>query len=156
MRCDCIVPNLFVGPDLRYKENFAALRSLEITAILSLQTENDFREGGIEQERNAASRAGMEFCSVPVTDFDRLDLQRKLPQCVAALDELLKTGHRVYLHCTAGVNRSPTVAAAYIHWCQGWPLEEALACVEHARNCVPDAGAIHRAEWPPNQIERES
>jgi len=102
MRCDRVLPNLFVGPDLWDEADFETLESLKISAILSLQTEDDFRrEDGLASERSAASRAGLAFCNVPVTDFDRLDLQRKLPECVAALDLLLKAGHTVYLHCTA-------------------------------------------------------
>jgi protein-tyrosine phosphatase len=145
MKCDCVVPGLFVGSDPRYEEDFAGLRSLGITAILSLQTEDDCRESGLEQERRSASSAGIAFQNVPVTDFDRMELQRRLPECVSALDELIRAGHAVYLHCTAGVNRSPTIAAAYLHWVQGYPLEDALARVENARRCVPDGEAIRRA-----------
>jgi protein-tyrosine phosphatase len=90
----------------------------------------------------------MVFRSVPVTDFDRLELQRRLPECVTALDGLLQAGHTVYLHCTAGVNRSPTVAVAYLHWCQAWPLADALACVQKTRYCMPDVEAVRRARWP--------
>jgi protein-tyrosine phosphatase len=59
-----------------------------------------------------------------VTDFDSLDLKRQLPVCVMVLDELVSAGYRVYVHCTAGVTRSPTVIAAYLHWKLHWPLEE--------------------------------
>jgi protein-tyrosine phosphatase len=160
MRCDRILPNLFVGPDLRDEADFETLRTLRISAILSLQTEDDLRqEGGFDGESSAASRAGLAFRNVPVKDFDRLELQRKLPECVAALDSLLKAAHTVYLHCTAGVNRSPTVAVAYLHWCQARPLEDALACVQKARRCVPDLETIRRARWPGStsspQIEKK-
>ena len=149
MRCDRVLPNLFVGPDLWDEADFETLESLKISAILSLQREDDFRrEDGLEWERSAAARAGLAFRNVPVTDFDRLDLQRKLPECVAALDSLLKAGHTVYLHCTAGVNRSPTVAVAYLHRCRAWSLEDASACVQKARRCVPDTEAIRPARWP--------
>ncbi len=148
MKCDCVLPDLFVGPDPWEEEDFDTLRSLEITAILSLQTEDDRGEDGIERERSAASRAKLAFRNVPVTDFDRLELQRKLPECVTALEGLLKAGHRVYVHCTAWVNRSPTVAVAYLHWCLAWPLERALESVQAARRCTPDTGAIRRARWP--------
>ena len=59
-----------------------------------------------------------------------------------ALDRMLKTGHTVYLHCTAGTGRSPTVAAAYLHWCLAWPLERALAHLRDARDCSPNAEAM--------------
>jgi protein-tyrosine phosphatase len=148
MKVDCVVPNLFVGPDPRDIEDFEHLRSLKITAILSLQTEDDLRNRGAGWERKSAMAAGLAFRNVPVQDFDSADLQRKLPECVFALDGMLKAGHSVYVHCTAGVSRSPTVAAAYLHWCLDWPLKRALARVRKVRHCSPNSGVISRADWP--------
>ena len=124
------------------------MRSVGITAILSLQTEEDLGERGTAWEEKAALAANVAFQNVPVKDFDIADLQRKLPKCVVILDRMLKAGHTVYLHCTGGVNRSPTVAVAYLHWCLAWSLERAVARVREARDCSPNLEAIRGAEWP--------
>lgn len=146
--CDRVTCNLLVGSYPLDNKEVEELRSVGITAILSLQTDEDLGERGIEWERKAALAANLTFQSVPVRDFDTADLQRKLPNCVVVLDGMLKAGHTVYLHCTAGVNRSATVAAAYLHWCLAWPLERALAHVREVRDCSPNAEAICRAQWP--------
>ena len=148
MDCDRITDNLFVGSCLLDVKEAEELRSLGVTAILSLQTEEDMRKRGTEWEEKAALAARLRFRSVPVRDFDSEDLRRKLPDCVTALDRMLKAGHTVYLHCTAGQGRSPTVAAAYLHWCLAWPLERALAHVRDARDCLPNVEAVRRARWP--------
>ncbi len=70
-------------------------------------------------------QAGVEIRRVPVRDFDPDDLRRLLPECVELLDELLDLGHTVYLHCNMAVNRSPSIAIAYLHWILGWDVEEA-------------------------------
>jgi protein-tyrosine phosphatase len=147
MKWDRVMPGLFVGPDPREEADFDALRAVKITAILSLQTKDDLRDRGIEWEERSALRAGLTFRSVPVTDFNTADLQHKLPACVSALDGMLKAGHSVYVHCTAGVSRSPTVVAAYLHWCLGWPLRRALTHMEETRNCAPNSNAIRGAVW---------
>lgn len=134
--------------------DFDALKAVNITAILSLQTKGDLRDRGIEWEERAALRAGLEFRSVPVTDFDADDLRHKLPGCVSVLDGMLKAGHSVYVHCTAGVSRSPTVIVAYLHWCLGWPLRRALTHLDKTHNCVPNSDAIRAAIWPaPGSVE---
>jgi protein-tyrosine phosphatase len=148
MDCDRITSNLFVGSCLLDRKEAEELRSLGVTAILSLQTKQDMGKRGIEWEEKAAFVAKLPFRNVPVTDFDAADLQRKLPECVAVLDRMLKAGYTVYLHCTAGTGRSPTVAAAYLHWCLAWPLERALAHVRDARDCSPNVEAIRSARWP--------
>ena len=146
--CDRVTSSLLIGSCPLDSEEIEELRSEGITAILSLQTDEDLEERGIEWERKAALAANLTFRSVPVRDFDSADLQQKLPNCVVVLDGMLKADHTVYLHCTAGVGRSPTVAAAYLHWCLAWPLERALAHVREARDCSPNAEAIRRARWP--------
>lgn len=125
------------------------LRSLGITAILSLQTPEDMGERGVEWEEKAALNAKLAFRSVPVRDFDTDDLQRNLPLCVAVLDHMLKAGHTVFLHCTAGRGRSPTVAVGYLRWCLAWPLDRAFAHVRNCRDCSPNMEAIKNAQWLP-------
>ena len=80
-------------------------------------------------------------------DFDSVDLREKLPECVRALKSLLSNGHTVYLHCTLGATRSPTVAVAYLHWCQGWTLEQAVMQVKGHWQCTPDVDAVQLALW---------
>ena len=136
------MPNLFVGPAPMDDDDFRQLKAFNITAILSLQTEDDHSAGAIENERTTAIAVDMKFVNLPVTDFDRLELARKLPECVKVLESLLARGDTLYLHCSAGLNRSPTVAAAYLHWSLEWPLERALKHIEACRNCCPDEVAI--------------
>jgi protein-tyrosine phosphatase len=134
MTCSPIQPNLWAGPDPRDDEDFRNLQSQNITAVLSLQDEEDRGDGGIKSER-AADRVGLSFENVPVKDFKNADLQLRLPQCVAALAHLLGQRHTVYVHCTAGVSRSPSVVAAYLHSCSGWDLGRALVPVMRCRRC---------------------
>ena len=105
--CDRVTSSLLIGSHPMDNKEIEELRSVGITAILSLQTDEDLRERGIEGERKAASAANLTFRNVPVRDFDAADLQQKLPNCVMVLDRMFKAGHTVYLHCTAGVKRSP-------------------------------------------------
>ena len=96
--------------------------------------------------KKAAEAAHFAFRQVRVIDFDVLDLKRQLPLCVMVLDELVAAGHGVYVHCTAGVTRSPTVRAAYLHWKLNWPLEKALNHLHAVRNCSPLGDVIRRCQ----------
>jgi protein-tyrosine phosphatase len=145
MKVDSVTQKLLVGPDLREADDFQQLLSLNVSAVLSLQTEEDLRNRGMNWEEHAATVLGLVYRNIPVTDFNPADLQRRLPECVAVLERLLKDGHTVYVHCTAGVIRSPTVVVAYLHWCEGWKMEEALNRVRQIRSCTPDTQAIRAA-----------
>src|SRR5580658_5999932 len=121
-----ILLNLFVGSFPQGPADIERLRrAIGITAVLNAQTDDDLAHWGINWNRmeSAYQEVGIRVQRVPVQDFDADDLRRQLPTCVEALDELLEGGRTVYVHCNMGVNRSPTIVIAYLHWILGWDLE---------------------------------
>jgi protein-tyrosine phosphatase len=57
----------------------------------------------------------------------------------------LRDGQKVYIHCSLGVCRAPTVIVAYLHWVQDWEIGEALDYVTACRSCCPDAEMLKLA-----------
>jgi protein-tyrosine phosphatase len=152
-----ILPQLFLGSHPQGMDDIDKLRlDSGITAVLNLQTDEDMRSGNLTWEPLEAhySACGIQLLRVPVRDFDPVDLRKKLPKCVRALVGLLTAGHSVYLHCTAGAGRSPTVAIAHLHWCRGWDLDAAAEYVKQRRPCSPNLEAIRLAAGDP--VEDES
>jgi hypothetical protein len=145
-----ILPQLALGSHPQSTDDIERLRTeLGVTAVLNLQTDDDMRAVGVNWKPLEAyyGTGSLLLKRVPVRDFDPIDLQKKLPECVRALDRLLVAGHRVYLHCTAGTGRSPTVAIAYLYWCRGWDLEQAAAYVQERHLCFPKLEVIRLAAW---------
>lgn len=104
---------LVVGSAPWSPEEIAFIRGdLGATALLSLQTDTDLMARGLSWSTLWAlhARAGLRAERLPIIDFDRKDLARHLGDAVDAASRLLAAGHRLYLHCTAGLNRSATVA----------------------------------------------
>jgi protein-tyrosine phosphatase len=140
-----ILPNLQLGSCLRSPNDVDDLkRNLGITAVLNLQTDEDFRYWEINWP---ALLDRFLSCSilvrrVQVRDFDTEDLRDKLAECVRGLQELLDADHIVYLHCTAGIGRSPSVATTYLVWCRGMSLDDAVSYVKTRHRCAPDLDAI--------------
>lgn len=148
MDCDQVLPQIVIGS---YPETTADIdrleRDFEITAVLNVQSAEDDEYLNITWPvlESHYRRSRIEVRRVPVTDFDRADLCRNLPECVGALRELIGDGHTVYVHCTAGIGRSPTVVIAYLHWVENWDLEQAAGHVRSRRHCSPDLPAIRLA-----------
>jgi protein-tyrosine phosphatase len=148
MDFDEILSNLFVGSCPRDQADIDYLNTdLGITAVLNLQTDQDLVHWGIRWERmEAAYRTlGVELRLVPVMDFNPDELRRRLPACVQAVDELLRAGQTVYVHCSAGMNRSPSTVVAYLHWVRGMGLDEAVDFVMEKHPCDPYVDAIRGA-----------
>ena len=118
-----------------------------ITAVVNVQTDDDFTPWEINwPQLEAHYRAvGIELRRVPVEDFNPDALREGLPGCVDVVDELMKRGHTIYIHCSAGINRSPSVAIAYLHWIEGRSLDDAVMHVTTCRICNPYVEAIRLA-----------
>lgn len=110
-----------------------------ITAILSLQDDEDLRINGLdarELERVCAEN-GITFVRSPIQDGSADSMAAELPTALEALVKLAKSTRRVYLHCNAGMNRAPTLAIAYLHVRHRMSLEEAMRYVKRRRACGP-------------------
>lgn len=143
-----ILAKLYVGSRPESASDIEHLkREIDITAVLNLQTDDDMRYFKLEWDSmvKCYQACGIELHRSPIRDFDSADLQDKLPGGVSILETLLESGHTVYLHCSAGAGRSPTVAIAYLCWRSGWGLDQALAHVVQCRPCSPNIDAIRLA-----------
>ena len=151
MNLDEITTDLFVGSCPQREDDVEQLRTEHgITAVLNLQTDEDMEVWNIDwaQLQQAYERAGMVVRHEPVRDYDMEALRWRLPACVDALEGLHKEGHVVYVHCTAGINRSPTTVIAYLHRCQDWELGKAQERVLQCHPCQPFLQPIVAADWP--------
>jgi hypothetical protein len=141
---DLVRPALLVG-EYPTPEDVAWLRDEHgVTAVVSLQDDADLASKGVRL--GALERAyrehGVGFHRFPVPDGDDRNLAARLGEIVALLGQLAGDGHRVYLHCNAGLNRAPTVAIAYLHVHEGLSLEAARDDVKRRRHCVPYMRAL--------------
>ena len=128
--------DLVVGSCPRTPSDLDALRvETRVSAVLSLQHDDCLEKQEIDYPGlvRHGRRLGLTMARWPLRDFDPADQQRGLPAAVRGLWDLLRQGHRVYVHCTAGINRSPLVVLAYLTLVEGMSLEEAITLLLHAR-----------------------
>jgi protein-tyrosine phosphatase len=148
MDLDQILPQLLTGGCPKATDDIDALwQEHGVTAVLCLQTDQELAQAGIDWNclETRCRQSDIEVRRVPVTGCDPDGFRRKLPESVRVLDGLLRDGHKVYIHCSLGVCRAPTVIVAYLHWIQDWEIEEALDYVTACRSCSPDTATLKLA-----------
>ena len=139
MDFDQILPQLFIGCCPLEPADIDLLKAILPHGGSQLTDGGRFRLLGyrLAEVGTSVSQAWYRTSSGSGEDFNRKDLRQRLPVCVQALDELLRSGHTVYVHCSGGVNRSPSTVVAYLHWNQGMAFDEAVNYVQERRDCAP-------------------
>lgn len=135
---------LWVGA-LVHPADVRQLLRMGITTIVNLQTDEDLKKHGVSLKKleKALAEAGIDLVRVPVVEFDSANLALHLPAAVEALERALAPAWgKVYLHCSAGVIRSATAAAALIMKAGRATAAEACELVRSRRECDPDLDAL--------------
>ncbi len=96
MDFDKILPQLFVGSGPIQPGDIDRLKETGITAVLNVQTDDDFAYWGIDWDQLARHyrKTGIEVRRVPVRDFDHDHLREQLPECGRILDDFGGAGIR--------------------------------------------------------------
>jgi protein-tyrosine phosphatase len=142
-----VLPKVFVGSHPHINEDIDSLqRDLGATAVLNLQTDEDMITADLNWKplESHYQTSTLRLFRVPMKE-EQAVLREKLFECIHALERLLAAGHTVYLHCTAGIARSPTVAIGYLYYCLGWELDAAVDHVMRVRQCLPHLEALRLA-----------
>lgn len=96
--------------------------TIGIKATINLRAEEMFRPPNILEH----------YLWLPVEDMTAPS-KSQLMVGARAIEELVKEGKRVFVHCTNGHGRAPTLVAAYYIITQGMTAEEALAKIRESR-----------------------
>jgi len=153
---DRVEADIFVGSAPQINVDVARLKQMKITAVLSLQSDSDFRSHRIDWAKlqSAYQYNDISVERYPIIDFDEADLGDKLASPVKALNKLLIAGHRIYVHCNAGVCRAPATVLTYLCHYRGMELEQGL---EYIRLNRPQANPYKNAVLKAlQQLESES
>lgn len=141
--------DLIVGSQPQKAEDIQHLYEHEnVRVIYNMQQDKDMAYWSVDVEelQQTAADLGIEYVRVEAVDFDPHSLRRTLPQAVSRLQQVRTMG-RVYLHCTAGLGRSPAVAIASLFWNTDMNLEQAYEYLTTIRPCGPNKDAIRAATF---------
>lgn len=133
---DDITDNIVVGACPRSPGDVDRLvEEAKVDAIICLQSDGCFDALKIDWQaiRERGLERGVMMTRVAVWDFNHADQALMLPEAVRMLAVLVAMGKRVYVHCTAGINRATLTVVGYLTFVQGWDLQDAVQFVKKKR-----------------------
>jgi predicted protein tyrosine phosphatase len=110
-----ITPQLFIGAQYR-RAGKKRLLGMGVSATVNLRREFDVRPLDL---------TFAEHCYLPTIDDEAPSLEH-LEEGVGFIDRMIADGRKVYVHCAAGIGRSPTLVAAHLIR-NGHDVESAIA-----------------------------
>ena len=82
-----------------------------------------------------------EYLHIAADDMSEFKLKPFFMKAIEFIDEAIKGGNNVLVHCAAGISRSGCIICAYLMWKNNWTFEEAWEFGKKGRSCMyPNIG----------------
>jgi len=132
------------GGDWLFDE-LSALASEGIDVLVSMLTEEEANELGLQRESEECVASAISFENLPIPDRSVPSDRNDFLQHVEQLAEMVQKGRFVGVHCRASFGRSSILVVSVLMRL-GWSGEDAFQAVQSARGCsIPDT--TEQREW---------
>lgn len=121
-----VTDSLYVGPQFR-KSGMNALLRAGITHTVNMRLEFDDAKHGL----TLGTDNSIYYCHLPTIDDEPISAEA-IAKGIEFIECAIRNGGKVYIHCSAGVGRAPSMAAAYLI-SNGYCTEDALDLIRVAR-----------------------
>ncbi|CAD8107704.1 unnamed protein product [Paramecium sonneborni] len=127
--------NIFIGPYPQNEQDIIVLKSQGIKAVLNLQTRLDIYHRGVDWDeiQNSYKKNEIIMKNFEIFDMDPIDFEKKAFKAVQILKKLINNYEFVYVHCTSGIGRAPSLVVLYLSTVLQLPLNEAISFVKSKR-----------------------
>lgn len=131
--------------------DFAILRQLGCTHVVTLLKES---ESAKIVEVNTHS-AGLEWIWLPVPNgnYPEGEVHQRLLDAMPKLSRLLDEGKSLFVHCSAGIHRTGTVAYGLLRW-RGMEPEEAMQVIHSIRPITAEGMLEKRMRWGDENVRQ--
>lgn len=115
-------------------DDLAAIRAWPAALLVTLIQDREFARLGVADLGQAAQSCGLAWCHLPIPDMHPpgAEFDKAWPGWSGRIDQVLRRGEAIVLHCAGGLGRSGTVAALLLID-RGVPAAEAMKLVRAAR-----------------------
>ena len=121
------IPGLWIG-DYDAATNKELLDDCAITHILSLY-------------RTPVFPNDYEYMCINIEDIETADIYKYFRETNKFIEQGLKDGYGVFVHCAGGVSRSATIVIAYMMYKMEISMADSLSLLKEYRRCIsPNRG----------------
>jgi len=135
-------------------DELSALSREGIDVLVSMLTDEESTELGLERESDDCEAAAIAFVNLPIPDRSVPADADEFLRNVEQLADMVRDGRFLGVHCRASIGRSSVLAVSVLVRL-GWDVTEAFDAVEAARGCaIPDTP--EQRQWVMRNVPRRS
>lgn len=95
------------------------------------------------------------YYTINICDRNHVDIKNYFNECSEFIDNAIKNGGKVLVHCKCGISRSSTMIGAYLISKKEYTAEKAIQLMKEKRNCVnPNDGFIKQLQDYEKEIKK--
>ncbi|KAL7306943.1 hypothetical protein TKK_0000702 [Trichogramma kaykai] len=150
--CDEVYPGVFIGDGQTACNKQYLCNRIHVTHVLNAAEGKSF--GYVNTDAKYYADTGIEYMGCHMIDAPSTNISQYFYPAADFIDNALRKGGRVYVHCVQGVSRSATLVVAYLMIKKGMLASEALRTVTLARNIQPNSGFLRQLADLDNSLRR--
>ncbi|XP_049788118.1 dual specificity protein phosphatase 3 [Schistocerca nitens] len=150
--CDEVYPNILIG-DAGAAKNKQYLRKIGVTHVLNTAEGNRF--GMVNTSRDYYRDSGIKYMGLQLQDLPVTNIALYFEEAADFIEEAIKSGGKVLVHCLMGMSRSSTCVLAYLMIKERLPAAVAIKMVRTNRDIRPNNGFLRQLADLDNRLKRE-
>lgn len=135
--CDEVYPNLFVG-------NASAAKHKEYLKTIGITHVVNMAEGEVDTNATFYQNQNIHYFGVNICDSPTTKIEVHFRTVTKFIENGIREGGRVLVHCAMGYSRSATCAIAYLMICEGMSAVKACETVKSKHICRPNNGFLQQ------------
>lgn len=145
--CDEVYPNLFVG-------NKSAAKNMEYLKLVGITHVINMAEGEVYTYPNFYQKENIKYMGVSIADCPTTKIQTHFDVVTKFIENGIREGGKVLVHCFMGYSRSATCAIAYLMIYGKMSAVTACQTIKSKHVCRPNDGFLQQLIDLDNHIKK--
>ncbi|XP_054277743.1 dual specificity protein phosphatase 3 isoform X2 [Macrosteles quadrilineatus] len=150
--CDEVYPNIYIG-DAGSAKNKQYLMKLGITHVVNTAEGKLF--GMVDTDQEFYKNTTIKYLGFSIMDLPVSNISQHFFEVADFIEQAIKEGGKVLVHCLMGMSRSSTCVLAYLMIKEGLSAGEAVRQVRQHRDIRPNDGFLLQLVQLENKLKRE-
>ncbi|XP_015586239.1 dual specificity protein phosphatase 3 isoform X2 [Cephus cinctus] len=150
--CNLVYPGIFVGDEGAARSKWY-LKTIGITHVLNAAEGKHF--GYVHTNEKYYEDTNIKYLGLPLADVPSVDISKYFYTSADFIEDALKNGGNVLVHCKMGISRSATCVLAYLMIKKNMLAVDAIRTVRINRDIRPNYGFLRQLAGLDNYLRRQ-